>query len=236
MSKHAQEAGRLLRQFRQQRQQTLKEVAPYLHRSIAALSRLERGEEAIERSDIHRIIQVFHLSAWEAHHLWLAAGFVPDEPPPHQGDLPALVETLLSKLCVPAFVIDRVGYLQGWNQEFATLWGLSQDAGRPHLLAHLFSETMRTRLGEEWRPYTRQWVAFFQRRQRCWMHDPAVRQIWDELAAIYGEVLAGSDGAMVVRHPGQGGMCAYLVVQPVLACVGRGELVVYVPVGAEEMA
>lgn len=247
MSRYAQAAGQLLRQLRQQRQLTLREVAPQLHRSVAALSRAERGEEALDRTDLQRVVEVFQLSPWEAQQLWWAAGFVPEAPAQCQSEPPAHFESLLSQLALPAF--DDLGYLQAWNQEFAALWGLDETSERPHLIGHLFSEPMRTSLGEEWPEYTRQWIAFFQRKLGYRLHEPPVQQLWADLATAYGEALTGlwADvqrqgklagdvgwvGAIVVRHPGRSEMCTYWVVQVVLACVGVGELLLYVPVGVE---
>jgi transcriptional regulator with XRE-family HTH domain len=243
MSRYAQAAGQLLRQHRQQRQLTLREVAPQLHRSVAALSRAERGEEALDRTVIQRVVEVFQLSPWEAQQLWLAAGFVPEAPVQCQSEPPTHFESLLSQLSLPAFVIDDLGYLQAWNQEFAALWHLDEACERPHLIGHLFSNSMRTNLGEEWANYTRQWMAFFQHKTWCRMHEPRVQRLWAELVAVHGGTFSALwedvqrrgvltdgvwlDGVMVVHHPEVGGECTYLVLQPALQGIGR-ELYLYV--------
>jgi transcriptional regulator with XRE-family HTH domain len=256
MSTYTQAAGQLLRRLRQQRQLKLREIAPKLHSSIATLSRKERGEEEIERSDVQRAIEVFQLTPWEAHQLWTAAGFIPeiDLLPAHEYDLRAFAEAMLAQLYFPAFIMDAIGYVQAWNQGIEAIWAPSQSVPHPHVISDLFSERVRTSMGDQWAGYVQQSLAVFYHKTLRVANDPAFRQLLADLVEAYSDefvslwnaaqqydylrngALPLELGGTVVRYPSPVGLIEYLVMQSVFQFPSRYELYLYVPLGAENQA
>jgi transcriptional regulator with XRE-family HTH domain len=256
MNTYAQEAGFLLRRLRRQRKLRLKEIAPQFNRSIAALSRTERGEEEVERSHILRAIEVFQLTSWEAYQLWTAAGYIPEVYllPAHQYDLHALATALLGDLGFPAFIMDAIGYVQAWNRGIETIWAPSQSVPRPHIIGDLFAERVRLSMGAQWAAYVRQALAVFYHKTLRVANDPAFRRLLTSLTDAHGDefiglwnaaaqydpqragVLPVELGGTVVRYHSPLGPIEYLVMQSVFQFPSRYELYLYIPFGAENQA
>ncbi|MCC9075951.1 helix-turn-helix domain-containing protein [Litorilinea aerophila] len=247
-------AGRMLRRLRLQRNLTLQDVATQLNVSVAALSRKERGIDAINRIDIRLAIQALQLTPWEAHELWTAAGFIPEsglvEPRDH--DLRTFAETLLSGLPYPAYISDLIGYVQAWNQGFEALWEASQSTSRPlHLLQELFTSRARARLGERWQSCVEQTIALFYQKTLRLSNDPRFRALLQrlqeqhgaEFTAMWNQAQQRRDrgdlplpvamGGTLVSYASPLGSIEYLLMQSSFQLAVPYELYLYVPFGEE---
>lgn len=234
MFEYSKAAGKMLRKLRQQRQLTLASAAAMMKTSAPVLSRKERGQDAIERLDVRRAIAAYNLTPWEAYELWAAAGFIPEPtlPHPHTYNLRELAEALLPNLPCPAFITDELGYVRAWNQGIEEIWQASQaQSERLHVIGYLFSEQVRTLLGERWDPYTTHAMRVFYTKSMRILNDPAFRDVLNHLVKQHGDTfinkwnaaqqgewneerLPSVDmGGTIVTHNSPFGMIEYLVMQ-----------------------
>jgi transcriptional regulator with XRE-family HTH domain len=243
-------AGQVLRHLRHRRGLTLKQAAEGLHTSAPVLSRKERGEDTIERHDIRLAVRSFQLSPWEAYELWTSAGFLPEPGLPLEpaSDLQSLAERLLPHIAFPAFIMDSLGYLRAWNQDFEAIWEPSRAERAPvHLVDDLFSQRQRQRLGDLWEGYAAQTLKIFYRKTLRVASDPAFRALLDDLHSRHGDEfvqkwnqaqqtsaglpLASEVGGTVVLHDSPFESIEFLIVQSIFQLPQEYDLIVYVPFG-----
>ncbi|GEM_PF-2286459 len=242
----------MIRQLRRQRKLTLARAAAIMRTSAPVLSRKERGQDNIERTDIRRTIEAFQLTPWEAYELWLAAGFIPEPTvsQPRACDLRELAETLLPHLPCPAFIIDELWYVWAWNQGIEEIWQVSQtDSEYLHVLDDLFSERVRGLLGEDWDRYITQAIRVFYNKTIRISNDPAFRELLTFLVERHGAAFIDKWNAMqrgeymnewlppvdmggtLVTHNSPLGPIEYMVMQALFHFPQSYELVMYVPFG-----
>lgn len=247
----------MIRQLRRQRNLTLARAAAIMRTSAPVLSRKERGQDNIERTDIRRAIEAFHLTPWEAYELWLAAGFIPEPTlePPRNCDLRELAETLLPHLPCPAFIIDEIWYVWAWNQGIEEIWQVSQaDSEYLHVLDDLFSERVRGLLGKEWDRYVTQTMRVFYNKTIRSSNDPAFQQVLADLVKRHGDAFKEKWNTMpwgeyadenlpsidvsgtIVTHNSPLGPIEYIVMQALFHFPQSYELVMYVPFGIANQA
>jgi len=252
MSDYSQATGKMIRQLRRQRGLTLARAAAIMRTSAPVLSRKERGQDNIERTDIRRAIEAFQLTPWEAYELWLAAGFIPEPTlePPRTCDLHELAEAFLPHLPCPAFIIDELWYVWAWNQGIEEIWQVSQaESDYLHVLDDLFSERVRGLLREEWDRYIMQAMRVFYNKTIRISNDPAFQQVLANLVERHGdafkekwnimqsgefvdESLPPVDmGGTIVTHNSSLGPIEYIVMQALFHFPQSYELVMYVPFG-----
>jgi transcriptional regulator with XRE-family HTH domain len=252
MSDYSKAAGKMIRQLRQQRGLTLARASAIMRTSAPVLSRKERGQDNIERTDIRRTIEAFQLTPWEAYELWLAAGFIPEPTleTPSTYDLRELAEALLPHLPCPAFIIDELWHVWAWNQGIEEIWQVSQaDSEYLHVLDDLFSERVRGLLGEEWDRYISQAMRVFYNKTIRISNDPAFQQVLTNLVERHGDAfkekwntmpwgkyvdksLPPVDmGGTMVTHNSPFGPIEYIVMQALFHFPQSYELVMYVPFG-----
>jgi transcriptional regulator with XRE-family HTH domain len=235
-------AGRMLRQLRTQRHLTLHQAAPRFNISLAALSRKERDIDAIEREDIRCAITGYELNPWEAYTLWIAAGYLPDPPPPdtQQPALQHLARPLLAGLHFPAFITDVAGYLLGWNHEYEQVWFTSRSSWpRPHLLRDLFTAQNRSGLDQEWESFVCQIMLLFHRKTLRIAHHLGFRQLLKSLERDCGAEFVqlwnraqsqrAQSPAVILRLPGPSGVIEYVLTELYLQELAGFDLYTYVP-------
>ncbi|MCS6881771.1 MAG: helix-turn-helix domain-containing protein [Oscillochloridaceae bacterium] len=246
-------AGALLRQLRCRRGLTLRQAAGLLSSSPGALSRKERGIDAVGRHDVIAAITAYQLSPWEAYDLWLLAGYLPEpaHSPARLGDVRAFAQPLLLRMTFPAFIVDALGYLLAWNAGFEAIWQPSQAGpGRIHMVGALFAPRQRARLDTLWEAYVLQALQVFYRRTRLIAHDPAFLALLADIQAQYAEfeplwkeaqhraigvasVPLIERTVVIVPHDSPAGSIEYLALQSVVQLPQPYELFVYVPFGQE---
>lgn len=153
MYPNAESPGTILRRLRLQNNKTLKAAAAPMGLSTAALSRLERGSRAVERSDIEAAIAVYNLSPWDSYLLYNAAGIVPDTMIDlSDRDFVEHGAEFLRCSAMPALIVDRYGYYRAWNGLLQSMWNLPLEWST-HWLDDLFSQAVRETLGGNWRKH-----------------------------------------------------------------------------------
>ncbi len=242
----------MIRQLRQQRKLTLAQAATMMRTSAPMLSRKERGQDTVERTDIRRAIEAFQLTPWQTYELWMAAGFIPEPtlPQPRPYDLRELAEKLLPHIPCPAFIIDELWYIWAWNQGIEEIWQMSQADNRYlHVLDDLFSHRVRQLLGTEWDQYSLQAMRLFYTKTIRISNDPAFRELLTYLVERHGdtfvdkwntmqrgehqhEALPPVDiGGTIVTHNSPLGPITYIATQALFHFPQTYELVMYVPFG-----
>lgn len=133
-------AARLMRRFRLRNNLTLQQASPLLDTSPSALSRKERGEKPVERTDIRNAIDAYSLDAWESYELWIAAGFVPEQRKPYlsHASMCEIVKPLLKNVTYPAAITDQVGYIKAWNSAYEAIWRLADTVPTPHCIEEIW--------------------------------------------------------------------------------------------------
>ena len=134
--------GNLLKLLREQCGFTQEEL--HLRRVIAqkTLSNIETGKtERPERETLDTLLDAYDATFNEAHEIVKSYGYLPDYPLPSADDIIAVMEQvqpMLDAAPVPAYVVDFITRLHGWNDLFFKLSGLNHDEmadprGRGHL-------------------------------------------------------------------------------------------------------
>ncbi len=250
-------AGQTLRKLRRQRGLTLQQVSRSVGISVPVLSRKERGQQALERSDIRAIIEGFRLSPAEAYELWTRAGFVPETvlAPPRGASAPprTFAETYLPHIAFPACVLTFFGSYLAWNQEYESVWQLSRLSVRPpHLLDMLFLTPVPTELGDAWERFTWQIMYLLYQRTPRLIYEPRFLKLLDRLSQHYGNAFESRwhalqqsrgmppDGppATPILVPRQSpyGVITYLLLHSTVLLAQDHELLVLVPFGTESHA
>lgn len=185
-------AGRELRRLREKYTLTLHEAAARLALSASVLSRRERGVEPIKREDIQSALSAYPLTAEEAYHLWMVAGFIPDVPPavgqaaPTDESLQAAAR-LLQDLALPAMIMDMYGYIVLWTPEMEALWMLSQIEGSAiHLIDMLFSPQAGAALAEQDDAFRATLLRRFVQRTLHLANTPRFRHMLRDVRTRYG--------------------------------------------------
>lgn len=247
--------GAALRRWRLRRGLTLGEAATLLATSAPVLSRKERGQDQVERSDVRLAIAVYGLDAWEAHQLWLLSGYSAESPlyQVREYSLHDVGELLLPHLRFPAFVTDDLAYLRAWNHGIELIWGpLTASGQRINILDDLFSASRRSQMGERWNSYILRALRIFRQKTQYLRSDPAYKQLLQTLVERHGHLfvekwnevehgagrqpLTLDTGAITIAHPSPVGRIDYLVTATTWQFPLPGEMTVYLPFGEENMA
>jgi transcriptional regulator with XRE-family HTH domain len=244
----------MLRQLRKARGLTLQEAAPLHNLSTASLSRRERGEDKLDRTDIRAAITAYQLTAWQTDRLWTAAGYLPDPSSnaTEEFDTYAFAEILLSNLPFPAFVMDPIGYILAWNHGLEALWHVHQNGwAKPHIVGDLFSEQARAIMQDGWDAYVRQALVHFHHRTLRVANEPALQALLADLEAEYGDLFVDrwheaqrkvqmedvpfplEMGRTFVRYESEFGPIEYLVMKSTFTAPTEQQLFMYVPFGTE---
>lgn len=182
-------AARLLRRFRLRNNFTLEQASPLLDTSPAALSRKERGEKPVQRTDVRNAIAAYRLTPWEAYELWLAAGFIPEQRKPHltANSVCELVEPLLSSVTYPAAIIDQVGYIKSWNSEYESIWKLADTEPEPHYIEQLWRRKDLFLSHDSWSRYALHALKLFYNKTLRATGKPELESILKRLREAHGE-------------------------------------------------
>lgn len=245
-------AGHELRRLRLQRGLTLEQAAASLGMSMPVLSRKERGEQSLKREDIRACIARFRLQTWEAYHLWLSAGFLPEFDWSSARPIEAghLADTVLRDCAFPACLLSRLGYLVAWNQPFEMVAQPSRLSVVPlHVLDLLLGTQPEPALAAAWEHTILQAVRTLYPWALGVLHEPSFQELITLLSRRYG---AAFDRRWYTFHFGQGaqippahpsepiipasspyGMMRFVTLRGTLAVSGEYGLLILMPLGQE---
>jgi transcriptional regulator with XRE-family HTH domain len=245
-------AGHELRRLRLQRGLTLEQAAASLGMSIPMLSRKERGEQSLKREDIRACIERFRLQTWEAYHLWLSAGFLPEfgwssARPINAGHL---ADTALRDCAFPACLLSRPGYLVAWNQPFETIAQPSRLSVAPlHVLDLLLGAAPEPALAVAWEHTILQAARTLYPWALGVLHEPPFQQLITLLSRRYGAAFDrrwynfhfGQGAQIPPAHPSEPiipissayGVVRFVTLRGALAVPGDYGLLMLVPLGQE---
>ncbi|MGL4649781.1 MAG: helix-turn-helix domain-containing protein [Caldilineaceae bacterium] len=251
MRNSSQPAGAYLRSLRKSRRLTLLQVEQLTHLSTAVLSRLERGERGITRTDCLVLSKGYALTPYESYTLFSMAGFMPEaQRVGSEAEVRALAIGLLKGLPFPAVLMDTLGNLHAWNASLDAIWKPPHD--RPvHVLDDLFSEGARRRLGANWRTFASRAVWLFAQRSLAMANEPAYRETFRHLESKHGreiiDLMEAADGAaspgalemaqmgLLFEHDSPEGVIRYVNSQVLLHTNSAYELHMHLPVDGENL-
>ena len=256
MSEYRKRAGALLRAFRTQRRMTLEQAAPSFGLSQAALSRRERGQERIQRTDIQAAIKAYSLNQWEKFELWRAAGLIPDPQPSEQAERnwQPVVESTLQGVGYPALLVDRTGYIVAWNacmERLLWLHHYGDEPEPPYILdVMIFSERARVLNAENWETEARKGIAYWYHRTLSLAGDPTYDELigglrqrhGDEFEQIWQAVREGDHDftpiaaglqQVQVDYKTEHGPIRFMIMETPIPHAAGGSLTTFLPVGDE---
>lgn len=182
-------AAVLLRRFRLRINLTLEQASPLLDTSASALSRKERGEKPLERTDIRNAIDAYNLTPWESYELWIAAGFVPEQRKPFltHTSMCEMVRPLLSSVTYPAAITDQVGYIKAWNGAYEAIWKLADTVPTPHHIEEIWRRKELFTSHESWDRHALHSLKLFYHKTLRATGKPELENVLKYLRTIYGE-------------------------------------------------
>ena len=165
------------------------ELAQLAGLSATWISWIEQGREvAASPSALDRLAAALLLAPAERHYLFdLAGRRDPREPAlPDDADLPPGLAAALDAIRIPAYLLDRLWQMCGWNGPAAQLFaGWLDRPGRHNMLRFIFLDPLARRLVTDWESRARRVVAEFRA-------DAALRLAEPALAALVAELRAAS--------------------------------------------
>jgi transcriptional regulator with XRE-family HTH domain len=194
--------GDFLRRLRKSRRLTLLQVEQLTGISISVLSRLERNERNLTRSDCLQLSRVYELNTFETLTLFSKAGFLPDDLP-HFDESAARKQalSLVAESAFPALLSDHIGMVLEWNGGLQEMWGPPQH--RPvHILEGLFLKRVRAQLGEAWHSFVVTAMRNFAYRTLALSQDSNPKRLFglleaehrEEMVALWNEAISGLPG------------------------------------------
>lgn len=185
-------AALLMRSFRLRNNLTLHQASPLLDTSPSALSRKERGEKPVERTDIRNAIDAYGLTPWESYELWIAAGFVPEQRKPYlsHASMCEMVRPLLGNVTYPAAITDQVGHIKAWNDPYEKIWKLADTVPTPHCIEEIWRRKDLFLSHDSWNRHVLHSLKLFYNKTLRATGKPELENVLKHLRRTYGEAFA----------------------------------------------